>query len=138
MTVASGRVLTIRNPETRGESPFFSANDRSRWCTVHALVDFGTYEIDRVIERQTPIHWDTIDKVQHVGADGQLHFYSSKPPLLSTLMAGKYWLLQQVTGWRIDRQPLEVVRTLLLVENVLPFGLLLWLISALLERLFVA
>lgn len=138
LTVAGGRVLTIRNPDTRGESPFFSANDRSRWCTVHSLVDFGTYEIDRVIERQAPIHWDTIDKVQHVGADGQLHFYSSKPPLLSTLMAGKYWLLQQLTGWRIDRQPLEVVRTLLLIENVLPFGLLLWLLAALLERLFVA
>lgn len=138
LSVASGRVLTIRNPDTRGDSPFFSANDRSRWCTVHALVDYGTYEIDQVIGRKSEIHWDTIDKVQHIGKDGQLHFYSSKPPLLPTLMAGKYWLLQQLTGWRIDRQPMQVVRTLLLIENVLLFGLLLWLLAALLERLFVA
>jgi len=138
LSVASGRVLTIRNTDTRGDSPFFSANDRSRWCTVHALVDYGTYEIDQVISRKSEIHWDTIDKVQHIGKDGKLHFYSSKPPLLPTLMAGKYWLLQKLTGWRIDRQPLAVVRTLLLIENVLLFGLMLWLIAAVLERLFVA
>src|SRR5437870_252518 len=29
--------------------PFLSANDRSRWCTIRSLVEFGTYEIDEVL-----------------------------------------------------------------------------------------
>ena len=33
-----------------------------------------------------------IDMVSHVGRDGQKHFYSSKPPLLTTIMAAPYWV----------------------------------------------
>ena len=35
--------------------------------------------------------WQTIDKVLH---PERQEFYSSKPPLLPTLVAGEYWLLQ--------------------------------------------
>ena len=64
------------------QRPFLSSNDRSRWLTVRALVEQGTYEIDALIGLP---NWDSIDKVQHRGRDDQLHLYSSKPPLLSTL-----------------------------------------------------
>ncbi len=70
------RILSLggRNDTT----PFFSANDRSRWCTVASLVEDGCYEIDRVIQlsddgKRRP--WYTIDMVRHVGRDGQLHYY---------------------------------------------------------------
>jgi hypothetical protein len=41
--------------------PLLSANDRSRWATVRALVHQGTYRIDEVIAERG---WDTIDKVR--------------------------------------------------------------------------
>ena len=36
----------------------------------------------------TQPNWDTIDMVKHKADD---HLYSSKPPLLATLIAGEYW-----------------------------------------------
>ena len=76
--------------------PFLSANDRSRWCTVRALVEDdmrvedAPYAIDKVIQQP---NWDTIDMVKHDG-----HLYSSKPPLLPTLMAAVYWPIYRLTG----------------------------------------
>ena len=67
----------LRN-ELRLQRPFLSANDRSRWMTIRSLVEHGTYEIDEIVGQPT---WDTIDMVQHRGRDGELHLYSSKPPL---------------------------------------------------------
>jgi hypothetical protein len=75
--------------------------------------------------------WQSVDKVLH---PGKLEFFSSKPPLLSVLMAGLYWLLQQVTGWTLAQQPFAVVRTLLLFVNVLPLVIYLSLLSRLIER----
>ena len=69
----------------RQQRPFLSANDRSRWCTIRALVEHGTYEIDAITAQP---RWDTIDKVRHRNRDGQQRFYSSKPPLLPTLKSG--------------------------------------------------
>ncbi|MEZ5948223.1 MAG: hypothetical protein R3C12_03110 [Planctomycetaceae bacterium] len=70
--------------------PLGSANDRSRWCTVWSLGTQGTYRIDEIIRRPG---WDTIDKVRHEG-----HFYSTKPPLFTTLLAGLYWGIHWATG----------------------------------------
>ena len=80
--------------EVRLRRPFLSANDRSRWLAVRALVEQGTFAIDDLLD---PRVWNTIDMVQHRGADGELRLYSSKPPLLITLLAAEYWLLNQVT-----------------------------------------
>jgi hypothetical protein len=114
-------------------------NDRSRWDTVCALVDNGTYAIGhRDIDPATGKYvdsgictedrWITIDKVLHP----QTHdFYSSKPPLLATLVAGEYWLLKQTFGWSIAQQTEEVVRTILMTIN----GLLLVVYWILLARL---
>ncbi len=44
------------------QRPFLSANDRSRWATIRALVEYGTYAIDDVVSQP---NWDTIDIVKH-------------------------------------------------------------------------
>ena len=44
-----GRLATLHSP--LGKTPLLSANDRSRWATIRALVDHGTYQIDDVVFR---------------------------------------------------------------------------------------
>ncbi len=112
--------------------PFLSANDRSRWCTVRALVEEemripgAPYAIDKVIEEQG---WDTIDMVKHDG-----HLYSSKPPLMATLVAGPYWVIHRLTGQTLGTQPYAIGRLLLIVVNVVPMVLYFWVLGKLLER----
>jgi hypothetical protein len=99
--------------------PLQNANDRSRWSTIRALLEDGSYQIDRV--RQIP-GWDTIDLVR---VDG--HFYSTKPPLMATWVAGVVWGIQSVTGWTFDRDLKAINQATLLVINGLPF--VLWLVA---------
>jgi hypothetical protein len=162
--------------------PTFSSNDRSRWATVRALVDQGTYAVGQRDPRVTrtsavallapvePISiaavavagyqvrtndadtgvifedgYKSVDKV--LNADTQ-EYYSSKPPLLATLVAGLYWLLQKISGvvylllrhlssngyngphqWTLTSHPNEVVRTILVLINVLPFAVYLSLLA---------
>jgi hypothetical protein len=132
-------------PKTRPEPmPTLGANDRSRWDTVRALVDEGTYcighreteegpdgkPVDRDRGIVTEDGWGTIDKILLNKHD----FYSSKPPLLPTLVAGEYWLLRHGLGWSITKDRFWVVRTILLTFNALPFGVLLILLYRLFER----
>lgn len=123
-----GRIWKVDNGLSGREStPFLSANDRSRWCTIRALVDRGTYVIDHVIlqdptERDEDRHefiraWHTIDLVRHIGDDGREHYYSSKPPLLPTLLAGQYWLIKKTTGAEFVEQPHYIARTMLCLTN---------------------
>jgi hypothetical protein len=172
-----GRILAVDSVDRLGQQnqlaargdprnimrPFLSANDRSRWCTIRSLVEFGTYEIDDVIfvpdtlpaddsfhvppgadsrryraPDACPVEeplWDTIDKVRHRNADGQLRFYSSKPPLLATLLAGEYWLIHQVTGATLKDHPHEIARFMLITVNVLPLAVMFVLLARLVERL---
>jgi hypothetical protein len=102
--------------------PFLSANDRSRWATVRALVERGTFAIEDVVVEP---EWDSIDTVVHPGPDGRLHLYSSKPPLLAVLCAGPYWLASRFTGWTLGDHPFELGRALLVVVSLLPFALFL-------------
>ncbi|MBN2577570.1 MAG: hypothetical protein JXB10_01080 [Pirellulales bacterium] len=112
--------------------PFLSANDRSRWCAVRALVEpemrvpGAPYAIDKVIQEPG---WDTIDKVKHDG-----HLYSSKPPLYPTILAGGYWVLYRVAGLSLATEPYVVDRILLVVFNVLPLTIGFLLIARLVER----
>lgn len=108
------------------QRPFLSANDRSRWATVRALVEQGTYAIDDIIEEPT---WDTIDKVYHDG-----HYYSSKPPLLATILAGEYWVLHKLTGKTLGTHPWELGRILLLINQLIPMGLFFLVLAWLVER----
>lgn len=132
-----GRIATLA--ADRDKTPMLSANDRSRWCAVRALGDRGDYVIDRIIfwDTQQTIKrkpWHTIDLVRHRGWDGELHYYSSKPPLLPTLVAGVYWLLKQVTGAQISQRPFYVIRILLVIVQVVPLAGYFWLLSRGVER----
>ena len=118
--------------ERQLQLPFLSANDRSRWLAIRALVEQGTYEIDGVIDRTL---WNTIDMVQHRGRDGELHLYSSKPPLLITLLAGEYWLISKLTGMTLASDPYFIGRLMLVTINILPLMLMYVLIARLAERL---
>ncbi len=101
--------------------PLQSANDRSRWCTVWSLVERGTYRIDEIDQVQ---QWSTIDKVRHRESDSEpWHFYSSKPPLFPTMVAGLYWLEKHTLGYDLFTETATVTRLLLLIINVLPIVL---------------
>src|SRR5262245_50735864 len=126
-------------PEERPRPmPTFSSNDRSRWCTVRALVDEGTF----VIGRRDPAlagpknkygdsgivfedGWKTVDKIMNPDTG---EFYSTKPPLLPVLMAGEYWLLKQLFGWQITEDTWAVVLVIVLTFNLLPWLISLWLL----------
>jgi len=113
--------------------PFLSANDRSRWCTLRALVEEDLrvpgrpYAIDRVIALP---RWDTIDMVKYDG-----HLYSSKPPLFPTLLAGEYWLIYKITGQTLGTAPYEIGRFMLITVNLAPLLIYFVLIARLAERL---
>ncbi|MEN0109353.1 MAG: hypothetical protein AAF805_01395 [Planctomycetota bacterium] len=116
----------------RLQRPFLSANDRSRWMAVRAIAENGNHHIDPFLEEPT---WDTIDMVRHRGRDGELHLYSSKPPLLMTLLAGPYWVLMKATGTDLGESPYTLGRTLLLLVNGGAIVLLLLSTARLAERL---
>ncbi len=73
----------------------------------------------------------TIDRVMNPDT---LEFYSSKPPLLSTLLAGIYWIFLNVFGLSLIDHTTIVVRAMLLLVNALPFAGYLWLLTQLAER----
>lgn len=130
-----GRILTAGlYLGTDAETPFFSANDRSRWATIRALGDDGSYEIDRVIEDDNRINWNTIDKVQHFGQDDKLHFYSSKPTLLPTLISYLYRGVKFTTGQNLTEDTSFVVRLLLILVNGVPWLIYLWLLGKIMEK----
>jgi hypothetical protein len=114
------------------QRPFLSANDRSRWCTVRALVEDdmrvenAPYAIDKVIQQR---NWDTIDMVYH----GE-HYYSSKPTLLPTLMAAVYWPIYHATSWTLGTHPYEIGRFMLVLFNVAPLVIYFLLLARLVER----
>lgn len=122
ITVATAQVLgiTIRTPS------MLEVNDISRWCTIWALVERGTYAID-----ECPWQHRTQDKVlkpDKLEAPGEgasslkrmeyalaprawktgevrERYYSSKPPLLPTLIAGMIYPFRVLSG-----VPLESMR----------------------------
>jgi hypothetical protein len=142
---------TIKPPPTRTwpkarpePMPTFSSNDRSRWASVRALVDEGTYVVGKRIPdatnakgyRDTGIVWEdegyrTLDIVMNPDTG---EFFSSKPPLFSTLVAGEYWLLKKLFGWSLATHRWHVVCFVVITVNVLPFGIYLLLLGRLLEQ----
>lgn len=113
LLVVLGSVLLFS--QTLNATALSSANDRSRWSTVWSLVERGTYQIDEIDARSG---WTTIDKVRHND-----HFYSSKPPLLSTAVAGIYWCVRQTLGYDLLKHTQETARLLLLIVNWLPLSI---------------
>jgi hypothetical protein len=105
-SIALGHAL--RQPTQMG------ANDISRWCTVWSLLERGTYVID-----ECPWQLETQDKVFRIpkgataspgGEEPVRHYYSSKPALLPTLIAGILYPARVIMGVPLDRvvfQPRE-------------------------------
>lgn len=113
-------------PRKPVHTPMLSANDRSRWCTVWSLAERGTFQIDDII--RVP-GWNTIDKVVKDG-----HFYSSKPPVLTVAVAGLYWTLKHAAGLDLLKNTHGTVQTILLLINLVPFGISLVLLTRMVER----
>jgi hypothetical protein len=133
-------------------TPMFSSNDKSRWATVRSLVDHGTYVIGKRIYPDgrdpatyrdegiiTEPQYKSLDIVLKPLPEGDLSgrqerlFYSSKPPLFATLLAGEYWLLKRTLVWDIVRDRWLVIPTILLTVNVLPLAIYLFLLARLIE-----
>jgi hypothetical protein len=119
------RILGVAAPH--GELPFLSANDRSRWCAIAALTEDGIWEIDRVQEKldskgKSRI-WYSIDMVKHRGPDGVEHSYSSKPPLLTLMLAAVCKPLTWIAGSKLTEEPFLIGRWLLVVVNLVPLAL---------------
>lgn len=97
VAVGLGLGATLKSNSLRG------ANDISRWCTVWSLLERGTYAID-----ECPWQLQTQDKVRMwepfppAGQEPQKRFYSSKPPLLPTLVAGLLYPFRAATGVPLD------------------------------------
>jgi hypothetical protein len=131
------RVARVRAPDAKSPTPFLSANDRSRWATIRALGDDGTYAIEHIIFDQRGnrmLGWHTIDLVRHLGPDGREHYYSSKPTLLTTLLAGEYWLVKAITGATLEHHTAYVARIMLVLTNVLPLAIALLLLARLIDE----
>jgi hypothetical protein len=133
-SIVGTRVLTA--------PPSFSVNDQSRWLTVRALVDTGTYSVGRrydlpdgTVEDRGIIaerDWRSVDVIMHPNTR---RFYSSKPTLLPSVLAGEYWLLRRALHLEITTNRAAVSRTILLTINWLPFVVYLLLIARLVEHL---
>jgi hypothetical protein len=139
-------------PQTRPEPmPTHSSNDRSRWLTIRALVEQGTYVIGkRVTDSTTGKHrdsglvtengWETVDRVLDpepaARSDNETTqlFYSSKPPFFPSIVAAEYWLLYRLLGWEVTTHRWLVVPIALLTFNVLPLIVYLLLLRNLVER----
>jgi hypothetical protein len=140
-------------PDRRPEpTPMFSSNDKSRWATVRALVDDGTFVVGRRVYpdgrdatkyKDEGIVFDndyrTLDVVMRPIDDGDRdgpqvrEFYSTKPPLMPVAIAGEYWLLRKLLGWSITGDRWLVIPTILLTVNVIPFAVYLVLLARLIE-----
>ena len=119
-TEDAAAVRTSIQREKRLLRPFLSGNDRSRWLTIRALVEHGTFAIDTLVVEPG---WDTLDAVAHHDSSGRLRLYSSKPPFLSVLCAGPYWLLHRITGWTLLDHPFEMGRLLMVLYGLVPLAL---------------
>ncbi|MBA2603130.1 MAG: hypothetical protein H0U94_06045 [Acidobacteria bacterium] len=120
----------------------FSANDQSRWATIRALVENGSYSIGsreylangsyRDLGIIAQPEWETADVVLHPETG---RFYSSKPTLLPTLLAGEYWFIRNLLNLNLRRDRLAVSRIILFTINLLPFVIYLLLLSRIADRL---
>jgi hypothetical protein len=72
-----------------------------------------------------------VDKVLHPDTH---EFFATKPPLLTLFVAGQYWVLHKFLHKDMVDDKWEVAVPILLVTNVLPLVLALWLLARLLER----
>lgn len=101
------------------KSPWMSTNALSRVITVERLVEKGSWAHATPTDR-SPFP-PSIDVVK-VGD----RIYSSKPPLYPLIMAGQSIAVKSVTGMEFYPHRKDYLRILLIVNQVLPYWILLW------------
>lgn len=94
---------------------FMAGNETSRFAQIEALVDYGHTYIDESRYRRT---------VDRVAIDGK--HYSNKPPLLSVLGAGVYYLLKHGVDLTFASDQAAAVYLLTLILVGLPVA---WLVA---------
>lgn len=94
---------------------FKGGNDASRFAQMESLVDYGHTYIDE------SIYSGTIDRVR-IGDK----VYSNKPPVLSIIGAGAYYLLKKTGGITFAGNEAVVVYLLVMILVVIPTA---WLVS---------
>jgi hypothetical protein len=99
------------------------------FTTLYAAARAARIDSDRGIV--TEDGWFTVDRVLNPET---LEFYSTKPPLLTAMAAGEYWLLKKTLGWSIVRDKNCVVRTIVWTFNVPLLIVYLLLLARLAER----
>jgi hypothetical protein len=120
--------IIIHNPHIA-----YSPNDASRWNTVYSLLARGSY----AFSADDDVSWRAVPK-EHIENPQQIpplptmdmvkigdRFYSSKPPLLPTCVAGVSWVVQEVSGKTFTHDPRFISRATLIIIQVIPFGILL-------------
>lgn len=90
-------------------------NPASRLATIESLVHSGTFIIDGSRFSDTP------DKVV---IDG--HSYSSKPPMLSVIVSGAYFIFSRLTGVTFSNSEQTAIGFINLFAGVLPYLLLVY------------
>ena len=87
-----------------------TANDISRYCTVWSLLERGTFAIDECpwskdtqdkVKKADPF-WKDTRKFKKEDLSAPEHYYSSKPPLFATLMAGVIYPFRKLSGVPLD------------------------------------
>src|SRR5690606_16756258 len=66
----------------------------------------------------------TIDMVK-IGEN----YYSSKPPLLPTILAGIVWIVQKISGQTFSENPWLMMRTTLIIAQVIPLMAFVWIVG---------
>ncbi len=115
----------------------YSPNDASRWDTVYSLVTHGEYYyVDdpvpwRAVPREQvtqPIDMPPLPTIDMVKIGDK--FYSSKPALLSTCIAGLVWCISALTGKTFAEHPYFIVKSTLILAQVVPMVVMLLLIRS--------
>lgn len=94
-------------------------NPRSRVITVERLVDSWTWS------HMNPTDTTTFSLSNDMVKVGD-RYYSSKPPLYPLLMAGEALLISKLTGTEFHDFKVDYLRILVILNQVLPYLLMLW------------
>jgi hypothetical protein len=94
-------------------------NARSRIISVERLVERNSWA--HIAPGDTTPFEPSVDAIK-IGD----RLYSSKPPLYPLIMAGEAKLLKAITGWKFYTHRKAYIRYLVILNQILPYLLMLW------------
>jgi hypothetical protein len=124
--VRTDTVWYVRAPDVEKVSPIQVLTGRTQEITA---------KVKKIISGQHD-EPEVVDLSALKNKTGVGYLYSSKPPLLPTLMAAPYALMYWVSGGKLslEKEPFLIVRITLILCNVLPLALCWFLLARLIER----